>query len=225
MNILRRASTRQLLIAIDRRDRDRGRKRRRVRGRQRPQAAAAARWPRRIHQAAPAKPVQGVTARVQFTDHLIPSGSLGSGSPLITGATGRVWAGNGKLRLELQSSAGDTEIVFDGSRVTVYDVAKGTAYTLVVPQHRHARRERPRPPRGAERRRDPQGLAKLSQHVDLSGAIAGDIAGQPSYTVRVSPRHSGGLLGIGASWPGTPPTACRCGSPSTAAPTPRRCSR
>ena len=47
-------------------------------------------------------------------------------------------------------------------------------------------------------------LAKLSQHVDLSGAIAGDIAGQPSYTVRVSPRHSGGLLGsVQLAWDAT----------------------
>ena len=112
MNIFRRASTRQLLIAT-------------VAvivvaaggavafaggsgPKPPPRSLAAA-----IHQAALATPVQGVTARVQFTDHLIPSGSLGSGSPLITGATGRVWAGNGKLRLELQSSAGDTEIFFD----------------------------------------------------------------------------------------------------------------
>ena len=29
----------------------------------------------------------------------------------------------------------------------------------------------------------------------LSGAIAGDVAGQPAYTVRVSPKHDGGLLG------------------------------
>src|SRR2546421_85676 len=38
-------------------------------------------------------------------------------------------------------------------------------------------------------------FAKIAQHADLSGAIPGDIAGRPAYTVRVSPRHSGGLLG------------------------------
>ncbi len=203
MNILRRASTRQLLIAT-------------VAvivvaagsavafaggsgPKPPPRSLAAA-----IHQAALAKPVQGVTARVQFTDHLIPSGALGSGSPLITGATGRVWAGNGKLRLELQSSAGDTEIFFNGSRVTVYDVAKGTAYTLAVPRHRHSGagdHAHHAVPSVAQIRK---GLAKLSQHVDLSGAIAGDIAGQPSYTVRVSPRHSGGLLGsVQLAWDAT----------------------
>src|SRR6478609_1364425 len=137
MNIFRRASTRQLLIAT-------------VAvivvaagsavafaggsgPKPPPRSLAAA-----IHQAALATPVQGVTARVQFTDHLIPSGSLGTSSPLITGATGRIWAGQSKVRLELQSSAGDTEIGFDGSRVTVYDVSKGTAYTLEVPNHKRS---------------------------------------------------------------------------------------
>ena len=201
MNILRRASTRQLLIAI-------------VAvivvaagsavafagggGPKPPHRSLAA----ALHHAATAKPVQGVTARVKFTDHLIPSGSLGTSSPLITGATGRVWAGSGKLRLELQSSAGDTEIGFDGSKVTVYDVAKGTAYTLAVPRHKHASDHAHHAvPSVATIQRT---LAKLSRHVDLSGAIAGDIAGQPSYTVRVSPRHSGGLLGsVQLAWDAT----------------------
>jgi hypothetical protein len=203
MNILRRASTRQLLIAV-------------VAviviaagsavafaggggPKPPPRSLAAA-----LHRLALTKPVQGVTARIQFTNHLVPSGSLGTSSPLITGATGRVWAAGGKIRLELQSSAGDTEIGFDGSKVTVYDVSSGTAYTLPIPRHaqgttsdgpHHA------VPSVAEIQR---ALAKLSQHVDLSGAVAGDIAGQPSYTVRVSPRHSGGLLGsVQLAWDAT----------------------
>ena len=35
----------------------------------------------------------------------------------------------------------------------------------------------------------------MRARVTLSGAIAGNIAGQPAYTVRVSPKHDGGLLG------------------------------
>ena len=38
-------------------------------------------------------------------------------------------------------------------------------------------------------------LNRLMGHVNLSGAIPGDIAGRPAYTVRVSPKHDGGLLG------------------------------
>ncbi len=29
----------------------------------------------------------------------------------------------------------------------------------------------------------------------MSGAIPSDVAGQPAYTVQVSPKHDGGLLG------------------------------
>jgi hypothetical protein len=38
-------------------------------------------------------------------------------------------------------------------------------------------------------------ITKLMQNVDVSGAIPGDVAGQAAYTVRVSPKHDGGLLG------------------------------
>src|SRR6476646_6216449 len=169
MNILRRASTTKLIIAIvvivalaagsavalaggD--------------GPTPPHRSLAA----AIHEAAVAKPVAGVSARVQFTDHLVANNSLGSGSPLITGATGRIWAGDGKVRLELQSSAGDTEIGCDRS---------SAPHSHAVPSIAQIRRA----------------LTKAAQHADLSGAIPGDIAGRPAYSVRVSPRHSGGLLG------------------------------
>jgi hypothetical protein len=40
-------------------------------------------------------------------------------------------------------------------------------------------------------------LNKLARRVDLSGAIPGDVAGHAAYTVRIGPKHSGGLLGAG----------------------------
>src|SRR5437763_7527522 len=194
MNILRRATTRQLIIAIvvivalaagsavalaggD--------------GPKPPHRSLAV----ALHEAAAAKPVPGVTARVQFANHLVADNSLGSGSPLITGATGRIWAGDGKVRLELQSAAGDTEIGFDGSQATLYDVSSGTAYVMAVRSHHHggsAAMHAHQVPSIAQIKR---ALVKVSQHADLSGAIPGDVAGRPAYTVRVSPRHSGGLLG------------------------------
>src|SRR6185437_7088454 len=194
VNILRRATTRQLIIAIvviaalaagsavalaggD--------------GPKPPHRSLAA----ALHQAATAKPVQGVTARVQFSDHLIANGSLASGSPLITGATGRVWAGGGKVRLELQSSAGDTEIGFDGAKATLYDVSSGTAYVMPVRSHHHAGSAATHTHAVPSIAQIQHALTKAAQHADLSGAIPGDIAGRPAYTVKVSPRHSGGLLG------------------------------
>ena len=194
MNILRRASTTKLIIAIvvivalaaggavalaggD--------------GPTPPHRSLAA----AIHEAAVAKPVAGVTARVQFTDHLIANNSLASGSPLITGATGRVWAGDGKVRLELQSSAGDTEIGIDGTRATLYDVSSGTAYVMPIQHHEHGGGSAMHSHAVPGIAQIQRALARAAQHADLSGAIPGDIAGRPAYTVRVSPRHSGGLLG------------------------------
>jgi outer membrane lipoprotein-sorting protein len=75
----------------------------------------------------------GVTARIRFTNTLIGSGSLPSGTatPLLTGASGRLWIqGSGKFRLELQSDQGDTEIVGDGQRISILDASSNTLYRL-----------------------------------------------------------------------------------------------
>jgi hypothetical protein len=194
MNILRRASTRQLIIAIVA-----------VVALAAGSAVALAggggpKPPHRslaaaLHDAATAKPVAGVTARVQFANHLIANNSLGSGSPLIAGATGRVWAGDGKVRLELQSSAGDTEIGIDGTQATLYDVSSGTAYVMPIRRHDHGAADATHGHAVPSIAHIQRALKNIAQHADLSGAIPGDIAGRPAYTVRVSPRHSGGLLG------------------------------
>jgi hypothetical protein len=142
--------------------------------------------------------VPGVTARVSFTDHLFPSDSFGgSSSPLLTGATGRLWIGDGRARIELQGSNGDTEIAITKRGVTVYDVSSGTAYRLPFGRRGGASTAaspdaRQAPPSLVEIRR---ALAEAARHVSLSGAIPGNIGGRPSYSVRVSPRHDGGLLG------------------------------
>src|SRR5215204_2578036 len=62
---------------------------------------------RAVHDAITAPPLDGVSARVTFTNGLLPSGSLpqGAASPL-AGAEGRLWlAGDGRVRIELQSEA------------------------------------------------------------------------------------------------------------------------
>jgi outer membrane lipoprotein-sorting protein len=149
-----------------------------------------------IHHSLAGPPVAGVTARVRFSNHLLTSGALpDSGQPLLAGATGRLWATGGKARLELQADNGDTEIGFDGRTVIVYNVATNTAYEMAVPRHpdaHHAAESNHGVPSVA---RLQHALDQLAGHVSLSGAIAGTVAGQPAYTVRVSPKHDGGLLG------------------------------
>ena len=80
------------------------------------------------------KPVAGFSARITFTNHLFPSGTI-AGSPLLSGASGRLWlAGDGRFRLELQSDTGDTQITSDGRTLSMYDASKGTLYRLALPR-------------------------------------------------------------------------------------------
>src|SRR3954467_13378986 len=76
-----------------------------------------------VHRALTAPAVQGVTARIRFTNSLIGAEALGHGaSPLMSGATGRAWvAKDARFSLELQAEDGDSQIVNDGRRLTVYD--------------------------------------------------------------------------------------------------------
>lgn len=148
-----------------------------------------------VRDAVTAPPVAGVTARIAFTNKLIDSSSLQGSNPILTGATGRLWASaDGKVRLELQSDAGDAQVVSDGSAVTVYDATSNTAYRATLPRGSGdaQAKDRQGPPTLADVQRK---LAQLMQEVDLSGATPSSVAGRPAYTVRVSPKHDGGLLG------------------------------
>src|SRR6266536_1349598 len=72
---------------------------------------------------------EGVTARIKFTNKLFPSGAITGqvGSALMSGASGRLWATNdGRGRLELQSDAGDVQVVWNDTEVTVYDASSNT---------------------------------------------------------------------------------------------------
>src|SRR2546423_6418148 len=60
--------------------------------------------PRAIHGAITAPAPKGISARIKFTSRLVDSSLLGEhASPLLKGATGRLWiAQGGRIRLELQ---------------------------------------------------------------------------------------------------------------------------
>jgi outer membrane lipoprotein-sorting protein len=155
-----------------------------------------------LHDAATAPPVDGVTARISFTNHLLGSdalGGLGGGSSPLLGASGRLWATNdGHLRLELQSDAGDAQIVTDGEKLTVYDGTSNTAYELTLPQPGPAGSTDSTPPTLDE---ITGALASFGEYATLSDAVPDSVAGQPAYTVTATPKDSGGLLGGGeVSW-------------------------
>ena len=164
-----------------------------------------------VHQALLAPPVEGVTARIQLTDHLLEGANLASGSagaagqlsssPLLNGGSGRLWvAKDGRSRLELQSEQGDTQIYYDGHTVSVYDASSNTLYRYTVPAHEGGW-DGSSSSGTATTPHEPPSVAKIEEaishlrHVNVSGATPTDIAGQAAYTVRITPKEGGSLIG------------------------------
>ncbi len=144
----------------------------------------------------------GITARIRFTNNVVPAGSLATnGSPLITGATGRVWLSlDGRARAELQSDAGDVQIVSDGRSVSIYDATSKTVYRATLPERNPGERREDREdgagPFGGGAEGALEGiLGVVAGQATISDAVPDTVAGRPAYTVRVSPKHDGGLLG------------------------------
>ncbi|MDQ6730802.1 MAG: hypothetical protein M3022_10970, partial [Actinomycetota bacterium] len=162
--------------------------------RARPLAAA-------VHHALSGPKITGITADIRFTNNLIDASAIQGSDPILTGASGRLWLGDHRMRLELQSNNGDVELVLDHSHFWISDPATNTVYQGTLPTGLMGGSG------AADKAQTPadngipsiaqiqKTLAKLMQHVNLSGATPGDVAGQPTYTVSVSPQHDGGLLG------------------------------
>jgi outer membrane lipoprotein-sorting protein len=149
-----------------------------------------------VRDALNAPQVKGITARIKFTNNLLPAGATGRGAttPLLTGATGRLWlADDGRARLELQSDSGDAQIVTDGKTVTLYDASSNTVYRAKLPADKGSAKAEKHAP--ATLGQINKGLAQLSKAWTVSRAIPTDTAHQPSFTVRLSPKDDGGLLG------------------------------
>lgn len=155
-----------------------------------------------IHDALTAPAPEGVTARISFVNHLFPSGALlgSAGTPLMSGASGRLWATNdGRGRLELQSDAGDVQIVWDGSNVTLYDASSNTVYRGTLPSSGGGSGGADKAPPTIDE--IAKFLTDAQKHANVSDAQPSDVAGRPAYTVTVSPSHDGGLLGnVQLSW-------------------------
>jgi outer membrane lipoprotein-sorting protein len=160
-----------------------------------------------------ANQIEGVSASVTLTDHLLEGASLAGGgrsggltsNPLVTGASGRLWiAKDGHVRLELQSQKGDTQILYDGHTISVYDASTNTLYRYTPPAHERGTSgggPASTPSAGTTPDEVPsvakieEAIAHLGKHADVSGATPADVAGQAAYTVRVSPNEGGSLFG------------------------------
>jgi hypothetical protein len=138
----------------------------------------------------------GVTAELRLTTRLVDTGRLATGAALLAGATGTVHvAANGHALLDVRTPRGQTTIAFDGRSLTVYEAPSNTVYRLDAP----AALTQASNAAGAHGTPDVAsiGLAleALASEAQLTGPDPGVTAGQPSYTLRLSPRRDAGLLG------------------------------
>jgi outer membrane lipoprotein-sorting protein len=138
---------------------------------------------------------EGVTASIRITNNLLPAGSLPKGvsSPLAAGGDGRLWlSADHHVRLDLHTAAGDVQLVYDGRRASLYDQSSNTTYTIPLPAAAaNAVGGGGRLPFGDLQ----QSLGTLLRFWNISGAKPTTTAGRPTYTVRISPKDDGGLLG------------------------------
>jgi outer membrane lipoprotein-sorting protein len=149
-----------------------------------------------LHDSLAGPATDGVTARIKFTNKLFPSGAITGqvGSALMSGASGRLWATNdGRGRLELQSDAGDVQVVWNDTEVTIYDASSNTVYRAKLPADAKSSGDNNTGVPSVAKISDV--LSKLGEHVSLSGAEPSNVASQEAYIVRISPKHDGGLLG------------------------------
>ncbi len=150
-----------------------------------------------LHQAATGAKPTGITADVTFTNNLLSSSGITGTDPLMSGASGRLWMNaNGDVRIELQTTGGglDSQIVANDTSVTVFDGSQNTVYKIALP----AKSSTTTTHRTGTIPTVEQIQSKLNEiagHLNVSGAIPGTAGNVPSYSVQISPKHDGGLLG------------------------------
>jgi outer membrane lipoprotein-sorting protein len=154
--------------------------------------------PQAIHDALGAPTVKGVTADISFTNKLIDDSSIQGGNALLKSATGRLWATKDHLRLELQSGSGggDSQLVVTNTGWWAYEASSNTVYRGTLPAHKKSSKAAEKADHGIPTVADiTKKLNEAARNAVLSRAIPSTVGGQPAYTLRVGPKHDGGLLG------------------------------
>ena len=148
-----------------------------------------------LHDALAAPKPAGVTARVTFTNNLLPSTALfgNVGSALLSGASGRLWMTNdGHGRIELQSDAGDVQVVWSPTQVSVFDASSNTVYKLTLPASSEKTSDAHTTPTAAQ---ISDFLTQLAKHLDVSGAAPTVVGERPAYDTSLATRETDTLLG------------------------------
>jgi len=130
---------------------------------------------------------------------------MGEGaSPLLGSGTGRLWASaDGKVRVELQSSAGggDVQLVADGKQAWVTMGDGSTVY-------RATWNGKPDPAETKAEKRMPltvksikTAIKSVAGEVKISDPVPDNVGGQAAYTVTITPVDTSGLFaGVRLSW-------------------------
>ena len=182
-----------------------------------------------VHDALTAPTVEGVSARIQFTNHLVSGADVQGADPILSGASARLWASSdGHLRLELRRTRTPRA---PPAKPGAFGWPSRLGLSLRV-QHglRGILSRRPRRSgcrklgerAAAIPRRNRAGHREAGRARMSSGAQPTDVAGQAAYTVRVEPKSNGGLS-AGPSSPGMRYTGRRCAPRSTRRATAHRC--
>jgi outer membrane lipoprotein-sorting protein len=151
-----------------------------------------------LHQAATAPTVTGITARIKFTNNLISSTDLqGAADPLLSGASGRLWVDTtgGRMRLELQGQGGDAQVVVNNGKFSIYDPTSNTVYKGTLPSSSGTSSKNKGSDTIPTVAQIQSGLTQLMQQIHVVGPLPRNVAGQPAYKIKLSPKHDGGLLG------------------------------
>lgn len=148
-----------------------------------------------LHQAATAPSVTGISARIKFTNNLIDSSNIQGRDPILNGASGRLWVSTTghRLRLELQGDTGDAQVTLDNGAFSIYDPTSNTVYKgKLRASSQKQSSSKDTIPTVAQIQSD---LNQLMKDVNVLGPLPRNVAGQPAYKVKLSPKHDGGLLG------------------------------
>lgn len=157
-----------------------------------------------LHAAAQGRQIDGISANVTFTNALFSGSSVETTDPLLTGASGRLWASGGNLRLELQSDNGDAQVVVNQRSYWIYDPASQTVYEGTLPERHSATGAGGMGTTPASTTpldaiptvaQIQHGLDRLERHANVSAATPTDIGGQPAYSVDVTPKDNSSLIG------------------------------
>src|SRR5262249_23442646 len=105
------------------------------------------------------------------------------------------------MRVELQGDNGDANLVVNKNSFWVSDPMQNTVYEGTLPADKSSSAKHPASadhmPTVAQIQSH---ITQLMKSVDVGGVATSnpsDVAGRPAYSVSVSPKHSGGLLGQG----------------------------